>query len=149
MDEKMVKILYKTGDLLRGDETYLLHGCNCRGVMGSGVAKAIREMYPSAYEDYRIIYDRFGLMLGSTIFVQQPNGKTVINAMTQDNFGRTGVHVSYWAIANVFKDLNAVLHGYQLALPMIGAGLGGGDWSVISAIIENEAKTYQPIVYQL
>jgi O-acetyl-ADP-ribose deacetylase (regulator of RNase III) len=35
----------------------------------------------------------------------------------------------------------------KVALPKIGSGLAGGDWKVISAIIENESKNYQPIVY--
>ncbi len=35
-------ITYKQGDLMKASETYIAHGCNAQGVMGSGVAKAIR-----------------------------------------------------------------------------------------------------------
>lgn len=147
----MQKIEYRRGDLFSTDSQYILHGCNCQGVMGSGVAKTIKEKYPLAFEEYKLIYDKFNcLQLGTTIFVKQPGGKTIINALTQLNYGRNGVHVSYWAIANIFKDLNTLVEERsEISMPMIGAGLGGGNWNVISSIIENECITYQPIVYQL
>jgi hypothetical protein len=34
-------------------------------------------------------------------------------------------------------------------MPQIGAGLGGGDWQVIEAIIESEMTDIQPVVYTL
>jgi O-acetyl-ADP-ribose deacetylase (regulator of RNase III) len=37
----------------------------------------------------------------------------------------------------------------SVAFPLIGTGLGGGRWDVISAIIEANAKDFQPIVYSL
>lgn len=144
-----MKIEYRKGNLLATDVKHILHGCNCQGVMGSGVAKVVRAKYPMAYNDYMNVYNNSGLQLGDMIMSVQDNGKIIINALTQETFGKTGVHVSYWAVANVFKTLNRYLYGQHVALPMIGAGLGGGDWNTIAAIIENEAKVYQPIVYQL
>jgi O-acetyl-ADP-ribose deacetylase (regulator of RNase III) len=143
------KIEYRKGDLLETDITHILHGCNAVGVMGSGVAAAIRQKYPKAYVDYMDIYNSHGLTLGGVSASNQPDGKVILNAITQPTIGRTGIHVSYWAIANVFRCLNALIRDKMVALPMIGAGLGGGDWNVIEAIIENTAKTYQPVVYQL
>jgi hypothetical protein len=35
----------------------------------------------------------------------------------------------------------------QIALPLLGAGLAQGKWSIISQIIEDEATDFQPIVY--
>ena len=37
----------------------------------------------------------------------------------------------------------------HIAMPLIGAGLGGGDWNVISEIIEEESLKFQPVVYEL
>lgn len=144
-----MKIEYRKGDLLRTDIPYVLHGCNCRGVMGAGVAKAIRNKYPKAYQDYRDVYESSGLLLGTKILSHQSDGKTIVNAMTQENYG-TGVQVSYWAISTIFKSLNFELpFADQIALPMIGSGLAGGDWNVIEALIEQSAETYVPVVYYL
>ena len=56
------------------------------------------------------------------------------------------------SIASIFSKLNdyCVVNGEtHIALPQIGAGLGGGSWEVISAIIESDAKIYTPVVYIL
>lgn len=139
-------IEYINGDLFSTDCKYILHGANSRGVMFSGVAKIVRQKYPKAYQDYVDIYNNNGLFLGDFYCSEQPDGKVIINAISQKDYGTEKVQVSYWAIANIFRNLN-VLNIGEVALPKIGAGLAGGDWNVISAIIENEAKNYKPIVY--
>jgi O-acetyl-ADP-ribose deacetylase (regulator of RNase III) len=148
----VTKIKYIKGDLLEAPEQIVLHGCNACGVMGSGVARLIREKWPKAYHDYVECYNSYGLDLGSVLTSRQSDDKIILNAITQQSYGRGGVHVSYWAIANVIRLLNDnpdVRKEKIVAMPMIGAGLGGGDWPVISAIIENEAKNFQPVVYIL
>jgi hypothetical protein len=45
--------------------------------------------------------------------------------------------------------LEETLYGEEVAMPMIGSGLAGGDWNIIKAIIEAELKTVKPYVYQL
>jgi O-acetyl-ADP-ribose deacetylase (regulator of RNase III) len=37
----------------------------------------------------------------------------------------------------------------EIAMPRIGAGLGGGNWNVIEAIIESELTHVKPYVYTL
>ena len=147
-----MKIKYVKGDLLEAPEQVTLHGCNSLGVMGAGVAKLIREKWPKAYQDYRDSYDSYGLPLGSIVSSKQPDGKIILNAITQDTVGRFGVHVSYWAIANVIYQLDQryiARDSKVVAMPAIGSGLAGGDWNVIEAIIENTAKNFQPVVYHL
>ena len=39
-------IKYKIGDLLTAPQKCIAHQVNCQGVMGSGVARAIRNEYP-------------------------------------------------------------------------------------------------------
>ncbi|MFA7407872.1 MAG: macro domain-containing protein [Anaerolineaceae bacterium] len=142
-------IRYVKGDLLEAPERMILHGCNCRGVMGSGVAKLIREKWPQAYEDYREKYNRDGLELGSMVVSVQDDEKVIINAMTQDGYGKTGVHVSYWAVATIAEKCGRIMGGQSIAIPKIGAGLGGGDWNVIAAILENEAPDVEWVVYEI
>jgi O-acetyl-ADP-ribose deacetylase (regulator of RNase III) len=146
-----MKIEYRKGNILETDCKYILHGCNAKGVMGGGVAAAIRSKYPKAYYDYRSAYETDGLQLGTIIPSKQIDGKIILNAITQETFGNTGLHVSYWAVANVMKSLNGVLDEdfTEFTMPKLGAGLGGGDWNVISVLIETELKRIQPIVYVL
>jgi len=78
-----MKIEYRKGDLLTTEVQHILHGCNRRGVMGSGVAKAIRDKYPQAYTDYNDVYNSCGLELGTIVVSVQDDGTVIHNAITQ------------------------------------------------------------------
>ena len=145
-----MQIEYIKGDLLQTEVRGIIHGCNSKGVMGSGVAKAIRDKYPQAYRDYNDVYDGYGLDLGAIVVSVQDDGKVIYNAITQKDYGRQAdrVYVSYWAIAEAFRKINS--WGIkEIAMPKIGAGLANGDWNVISAIIENTLIDTKPYVYVL
>lgn len=144
-----MKIKYKLGDALGGPEKYLAHGCNNKGVMGSGIAKQIRENYTKAYDYYRWTHQRSGLKLGE-VYAIDCGGKVIFNCITQNGFGRDGEkYVCYDAIKQCIIEIsNSVEDEYPVAMPRIGAGLGGGDWSTIEKIIE-ENSTFQPVVYDL
>lgn len=156
-----MQIEYIKGNLFSTTVVTIVHGCNAQGVMGSGVAKTIREAYPKAYDRYRYQFEeRGGLILGSNILVpcgdrvnDPANFKVIVNAITQEYYGRDGSrYVSYDAVARCMSDINRMSEIYgiaEIAMPQIGAGLGGGDWSVIAAIIESELKHVKPIVYVL
>lgn len=156
-----MQIEYIKGDLFQTPIKVIVHGCNAQGVMGSGVAKIIREKYPKAYERYRYQFEeRGGLKLGDVIAVScgdrindPDNYKIIVNAITQDMYGRDGKrYVSYDAVAESMSKINRFFEIYGIsavAMPQIGAGLGGGDWNVIAAIIESELKSVKPTVYVL
>jgi len=154
-----MKIEYIQGDLFNTEIDTIAHGCNAQGVMGSGVAKIVRDQYKEAY-DYYIEVAKLGsekynriLPLGS-IIPCEANGKLIINAITQESYGRAKQrYVSYDAVAQA---MNRIERRYgassersigQIAMPQIGAGLGGGNWEVIAAIIEDELKTIKPFIY--
>ena len=150
-----MKIEYRQGDLFSTEIELILHGCNSKGVMGSGVAKIVRDRFPGTYAAYQLWCSK-GFRLGQYLAVPERN-KVIINAVTQQEYGKVAIqtgpnpvrYVSYDAVAEIMHSLNKVYTGSTIAMPTIGAALGGGDWSVISTIIESELKTVQAVVYQL
>jgi len=147
-----MKIIYKVGNLRDAEELIILHGCNAQGVMRSGVAKVVREKWPEAYNEYRAAFENYGLSMGDTV-IAFSRGKKIINAITQEYFGRDGKqYVDYEAIRTAIRSVNKladVVAVAVVAMPKIGAGLGGGDWNIISKIIEEESTNFQPVVYEL
>lgn len=153
-----MKIIYKRGDLLQCEEKYILHGCNAQGVMGSGVAKLIRAKYPSAYSVYLASKDKVEMKLGCVTYAEQDDGKVILNAITQDRYGHQPswgktVYVSYDAVRDCMQRINwlagKAIESVSIAMPKIGSGLGGGDWNIISDIIETESVNFQAVVYEL
>lgn len=149
-------IHYKKGNLMHAEELYIAHGCNAQGVMGSGVAKAIRETFPRAYEEYHERFIHNGLELGEVIAVRD-KGKVILNLITQEYYGTDKRHLNYGALANCFDDALRPIadapfdKNLRLAIPRIGAGLGGGDWSIIEEIIIFYSDLYNVdvVVYDL
>ena len=86
------------------------------------------------------------------IYVES-NNRIIANMITQQNVATYPgeVVVSYEGIRAALEDLNdkAVTLGIkEVAMPKIGAGLGGGDWSIIEQIIEETSEDYTPYVYE-
>ena len=48
----MSKIEYIRGDIITSLDDHIVHGCNAQGVMGSGVAKALRDEWPQIFKPY-------------------------------------------------------------------------------------------------
>lgn len=141
------KINVVKGDIFKlmqpGDA--MVHGCNAQGVMGSGIAATVRDLYPGAYDYYRKVFQERGLKLGEIIDYFDPKDRVwILNGITQNLYGRDGSRfVSYDAVAEVFSEIARSYQHAQiknLFLPLIGAGLGGGNWKIIQTIVEQELK---------
>jgi len=116
----------------------IVHGCNCQCVMRAGIANQIAKAFPEAGEADKE-YNPAGGKLGkcSAAIIIRSNGVfSVVNAYTQEFYGRKGKYVSYDAVNEVFGRIKAAYSGMRIGYPQIGAGLGGGDWEIISAIID-------------
>ena len=164
-------IQYRIGDLLTTDCFHILQGCNAQGAMGSGVAKDIFDVYPMVKEDYVALSETRQLIMGEVQYVNVPPAsisgvlypaRCIINGITQEFYAKyrddpNTIYVSYDAIAVVMKHVSDMIsQDYDVtdtfkptvALPLIGAGLARGDWSLIATIIEAVSdEIWQPIVY--
>ena len=138
---------YILKDITTVTEGVVAHGVNCQGKMGSGVAKAVRETWPSAYAVYRrapIGSD----MIGSCLIVTIAERLFVANCYTQVFYGVGGKFARPEAIReSVGRAFEwAYYYNVPLYMPKIGAGLGGLDWhkEVVPIIAELEG-TYPDV----
>jgi len=147
-----MKLKYYVGDLLLSSCPLIIHGVNAQGVMGSGIAKSIRLMYPEVFSIYRKKYELNQLKLGEVIYVKTKR-YWIANGVTQKNYGRfKKQYVDYEAINKIMLNVNNFSKNKninQVGMPLIGAGLGGGSWEIIAKIIEECLTDVQPIVYVL
>ena len=119
----------------------IIHGCNCFCSMGAGIAKSIRLEFPEAFSaDANTKKGDKSKLGGYSHATVNRNGHTItiINGYTQYNHSGKGVLVDYQAVSDLFAQLKKEYSGKRLGYPRIGAGLAGGDWNIISAIIDKE-----------
>ena len=150
-----MKIVTKVGNLLDVTSGHIVHGCNAQGVMGSGVALAVKKKYIGVYGDYRKRHETTGLELGAAYPVTVAENELILwNAITQNLYGIGVRQVSYDAIQTCFEHINTVVGQYEgyfpteIHIPAIGAGLGGGNWEIIREIIE-QTVTYPTTLWVL
>lgn len=149
-----MKIIYRTGNLFESEGVkHIAHCCNAQGRMGSGFAKELRKRFPEAYDVYAAVHAEQGLNVGSVVPALCRDGITIFNIIGQRNFGHDGArYVSYDGLTDAFSLIQETANQYgleELHMPLLGCDLAGGKWSIVSAIIEAEFTTIQPVVHLL
>ena len=140
------------GDLIemakQGQFNIIVHGCNCMNTMGKGIAAVVKTAFPSAYQADQLTVRGDRDKLGKISFARQDSGLYVVNAYTQYDYWSHGQgktrHADYdaidramWRIARYARDWHAGQWDdtIKIGIPLIGAGLAGGDWNVIEQIV--------------
>jgi O-acetyl-ADP-ribose deacetylase (regulator of RNase III) len=115
----------------------IVHGCNCFNVMGAGIAPQIAKAFPNAYEIDQLTIRGDRNKLG-TISIGYDKGLDIfiINAYTQYSTGGA-LAVDYSALESCFKQIKTMFSNKKIGYPAIGCGLAGGDWDIVSKIIDN------------
>lgn len=144
----MEEIKYK-GNLLDSKADIICHQTNCKGVMGSGVALAIKQKYPRVFEQYKKAHQKGLLTLGMCQIVHtnpdSEDDRLVANLCGQDEFNGLkrctnyeGIYVCLEKLADYCKNNNVK----SIAFPWkMSSDRGGADWNIITAMIESVFKT--------
>lgn len=136
------KIKYTKGDLVRDAERdfdVIAHGCNCWCSMGKGIALTVKIKYPRAFDADRATALGSSDKLGT--YSSWSNDEiTILNMYTQWTYKGSSVKADYDAIRNGMKLVKQNFSGKKIGLPLIGAGLAGGDFDIIETIITEELR---------
>ncbi len=132
-------IRFKTGDILSEDVEALVNTVNCVGVMGRGIALQFKKRFPDNFLAYAEACGR-GEVQPGRMFVFETrrltNPRYIINFPTK----------RHWRGNSRLEDIEAGLRDLtrrirecgigSVALPPLGSGLGGLDWSTVRRRIE-------------
>lgn len=151
MGEIMIKIVQ--GNILDAPEDVIAHQTNCMGVMGSGLAKQIREKYPKVFEEYQSYINKYKFVtLGSFQIINVGNNKYIANLFGQYGYGRNKQYTDYKALEEALFSLKVCCkeNNKSVALPYnLGCGLAGGNWDIVYKIIEEVFSDYDVTIYKL
>jgi len=129
----MVKVLI--GDLFESQAQTLVNTVNCVGVMGKGVALEFKKRFPANFEDYARRCERKEVRLGEPYLFRDPSGRLIVNFPTKD----------HWRSPARVKDIERGLDYFarhfaqwgvkSVAMPPLGCGNGGLEWSEVGPLI--------------
>lgn len=122
----------------------VMHVCNNKGSMGSGIAKQIKHVFPEAYEAYR----NGGMELGT---MSAPLNNKVINLISQDScngynkkYDNNKRYINYGALCSSiycffaeydFEWQDAGIKNIYIPM-LMGADRAGGDWDTVLEIVD-------------
>lgn len=132
-------IEYKTGNILAEDVEAVVNTVNCVGIMGRGIALQFKNTYPDNFKAYAAACKLNEVQPGR-MFVYETgrltNPRFVINFPTK----------RHWKAKSRIEDIEAGLVALaeeirtrkinSIAIPPLGAGLGGLDWKQVRPRIE-------------
>ncbi|KZD66342.1 macro domain-containing protein [Bacillus cereus] len=146
-------------DLLLSNCEIICHQANCEMVMGSGIAKSIKEKYPLAYEADRNFELKGNARFGHYSFAKQEQ-TYIVNLYGQLRYRRKGEppsrKTSYLMLSKAINKMLVKIkewekvEGRELKLGMpynIGCGRAGGDWHVVVALIEELSYLHKKDIY--
>ena len=135
-------------DILALKEGIIFHQVNCQGVMGAGIARALADRYPGLEEAYAELcakhHFRHEELLGKVFLFKVGPNLQIANVFGQGGVSRSSRQTNYESTVEAFERIiraqqqpHSVFNDKEFYFTYkMGCGLGGGNWTIYSAIIE-------------
>ena len=150
---------YKKGDLIEaaksGEVNTIAHQCNCFNNMGAGIAPQIKKAFPEAWLADNATEKGDKGKFGRLSYAVSGN-VLIFNLYGQYGWWRQkdgSINTDYGMLRKSLEQMSRMLYSKRdkakIGLPRIGCGLGGGDWGIVSQIIEEELSDFDVTIYDL
>lgn len=126
------------GDLFASNCQTLVNTVNCVGIMGKGVAAEFKKRFPGMFEDYAARCARKEVRLGEPYLYADLTGTSIVNFPTKGHWRSPS------RLADIERGLDyLVAHASEwklesLALPPLGCGNGGLEWTEVGPLIHSK-----------
>ncbi len=132
-------IHFTIGDLLKTDAEALVNTVNCVGISGRGVALQFKKLFPENFSAYAAACKRDEVQPGR-MFVYETgrltNPRYIINFPTKRHWrGKSRMEDIETGLDALIGEVRR-LGIHSVALPPLGSGLGGLEWSQVRSRIE-------------
>jgi O-acetyl-ADP-ribose deacetylase (regulator of RNase III) len=136
-------IEYKTGDILAEDAEALVNTVNCVGFMGRGIALQFKKAWPENFRAYAAACRRRAVQPGRMLVFETgrlTNPRFIVNFPTKRHWrGRSRMEDIEAGLRSLVEELHR--RGIRsIALPPLGAGLGGLEWAEVRERIERAMR---------
>lgn len=126
----------KDGDIFASNADVIVNPVNTEGVMGKGLALEYKKRFPDNYKAYAE-YCHSGQLVGGGIFATYyGQGPWVVNLATKELWRAPSRLEWIYQGLIALKKFIVERHAKTVAIPAIGCGLGGLDWTTVRNAIE-------------
>jgi O-acetyl-ADP-ribose deacetylase (regulator of RNase III)/uncharacterized protein YwgA len=122
------------GDLFESKAQTLVNTVNCVGVMGKGVAEQFKKRFPDMFADYESRCRRKEVRLGEP-YLYKASAIQIVNFPTKDHWRSPSRLVDIERGLQFFADHAKEWSISSVAMPPLGCGNGGLEWSEVGPLI--------------
>jgi len=135
----MAQINLRTGDILKADAEAIVNTVNCVGIMGRGIALQFKKAFPANFRAYALACDNGEVQPGKMFIYDTgsfTNPRFIINFPTKRHWkGKSRIEDIDSGLAALARNISE--RGIKsVAIPPLGAGLGGLEWNDVRPRIE-------------
>lgn len=140
----MINFISKGDIFSLKDVSSFAHGCNCAGAMVKGIALQFRQKFPRMYYEYKLLCKK-GIFVPGDVFDFDYGNGHIYNLATQLTW-RTKAKIEFiqTSMLKMFE-LATSEQVSKIAMPTIGAGLGGLIWTDVKNVICDISNIYPNI----
>jgi O-acetyl-ADP-ribose deacetylase (regulator of RNase III) len=120
-------ITYVACDLFQSPARVLVNTVNTVGVMGKGIAKEFKRIYPEMFREYQQICEKGTFDIGN-LWVYKTTNKWVLNFPTKSHWRQPSRPEYIEAGLKKFAETYHVYGITSISFPMLGCGNGELDW---------------------
>lgn len=128
-----------TGDILEANAEALVNTVNCDGFMGRGIAAQFKRVFPTNFRAYEQACKRGEMQVGRMLITtthSDRNPKWIINFPTKRHWrNKSRLEDIEAGLVSLVDDIRR-LDIRSIAIPPLGCGLGGLDWTDVRPRIE-------------
>jgi O-acetyl-ADP-ribose deacetylase (regulator of RNase III) len=141
-------IEYKTGDILTEEVEALVNTVNCVGIMGRGIALQFKNAFPENFKSYAAACKRKDIQPGRMFIFetgQLTNPHYIINFPTKRHWrGKSRIEDIDAGLAALTEEIRS-RNIRSIAIPPLGSGLGGLNWSEVRPRIEETLREFSDL----
>ena len=139
-------ITYVKGDLFESPAKVLVNTVNTVGVMGKGIAKTFKEVYPEMFREYQG-YCRDGSLTVGKLWLYKTPHKWILNFPTKQHWrGKSRLEYIEAGLQKFAATYDRKLL-LQVSFPMLGCGNGELDWDDVRPLMEQYLRPLPIDVY--
>ena len=145
-------IEYKTGDILADDAEALVNTVNCVGIMGRGIALQFKDAFPKNFRAYEKVCERHEIEPGKMFVFENDsltNPRFIINFPTKRHWrGKSRIEDIEAGLVALVEEIKS-RRIRSIAIPPLGAGLGGLNWKEVRPRIEKALKGLEGLIVRV
>ena len=138
-------ITYTTGNIFDSDAQALVNPVNCVGVMGAGLALQFKKRYPENFHDYRKACLNGDVTPGRSFLHLTLPTKYIVNFPTKREWRDPSRLEDIESGLRDLREVITTLGLTSIAIPPLGAGLGGLNWKDVKPLIESNLKNLKHV----